>query len=166
MKDTLKLTRVHIDEARYGSTSEVTRLSAGHPTPEVAARLDEIAARSLDEPHYYDGESACWRRAYVLQEVHVVEPPQRSSPPGFGRHELDLKTAQDLIGPYDIAELHEDRLVTRHIRVIYDSVADYLDRVEATDAGREGSRSREVAQDISSIDTERNAREAAHAHQA
>jgi hypothetical protein len=134
VNDTLKLTQVHIDEARCGTTAEVRHLIAGHPTPEEAARLDEIVGGSLDEPHYYDGEVACWLRAYTCHELEVVEPSSGPFPsPGLGTYGVDAQTAHDLRGLYEVSELHEGRLVTRRVAIIYMSVAEYLSNLATLD---------------------------------
>ncbi|MDP9350076.1 MAG: hypothetical protein M3P51_00805 [Chloroflexota bacterium] len=166
MNDTLKLTQVYVDEARHGTTAEVRHLLAGHPTTHEASRLDEIAERGIEEPHYYDGEAACWLRDYTLHEVPVIVAPPIAALPGSGRHELDLKAAQDLKGLYDIAGLYEGRLVTGHIRVTYDSAADYLDRIELTESGSEEGKARGAARNNSRINSERNACGDADAHEA
>lgn len=90
----------------------------------------------------------------------VIVAPSIAALPGSGRHELDLK------GLYDIAGLHEGRLVPGHIRINYDSVADYLDRIELAESGSEEGKARGAARHNSRINTERNACGDTDAHEA
>lgn len=96
----------------------------------------------------------------------VIVAPSIAALPASRRHELDLNAAQDRKGLYDIAGLHEGRLVTGHIRITYDSVADCLDRIELAESGSEDGKARGAAWYNSRINTERNACGDTDAHEA